>query len=184
MKNIGVNMIREHMENIPDIPFPKGFSIRSYCSGEEHIWTRIQRAAEQFFEIEDDLFQREFGMDLPAMENRSFFIITEDGAEVGTITAWWRPEWRGQEWGRIHWVAIHPDYQGRGLAKPAMTVAMKRMKEYHDQTMLDTSTARIIAIKVYLDFGFCPDLEAKNSQEAWTEIASVLTHPTLKEYGF
>ena len=78
--------------------------------------------------FKDDLFQREFGKNLPALEDRSFFVITDDGEEIGSITAWWRPDWRGKEWGMIHWVAIHPDYQGRGLAKPAMTVAMKRLK--------------------------------------------------------
>ena len=184
MKNIGVRMLREHMEDIPDIPFPEGFSVRNFRPGEGHIWTRIQRAAEPFFEIKDDLFQREFGKNLPDMEDRSFFVITGHGEEVGTITAWWNPDLRGKEWGLIHWVAILPDYQGRGLAKPAMSVTMKRLKQSHDRALLGTSTGRIVAIKVYLDFGFCPDVEAENSQEAWTEVASVLAHPTLKEYGF
>ena len=184
MKNIGVRMIREHMEDIPDISFPAGFGVRNFRPGEGHIWTRIQRAAETFFEIKDDLFQHEFGKNLTGLEDRSFFVITDDGEEVGSITAWWNPDWRGKEWGMIHWVAIHPDYQGRGLAKPAMTVAMKRLKQSHDRSFLGTSTARVIAIKVYLDFGFCPDLESNNSQEAWEELASVLAHPTLTEYGF
>jgi len=184
MKNIGVRMLREHMENIPDVPFPEGFSVRTFRPGEGHIWTRIQQAAEPFFEIKDDLFHREFGENLPVMEDRSFFVITDDGEEVGTITAWWNSNLRNEEWGLIHWVAVHPDYQGRGLAKPAMTVAMKRLKQSHERAMLSTSSGRIIAIKVYLDFGFCPDLEAENSQEAWSEVASVLAHKTLKEYGF
>jgi GNAT superfamily N-acetyltransferase len=184
MKNIGVRMIRENMENIPEIPFPEGFGVRNFCPGEGHIWTRIQQAAEPFFEIKDDLFRQEFGKNLPAMEDRSFFVVTNDGEEVGTITAWWNPDWRDKEWGLIHWVAVHPDYQGRGLAKSAMTVAMKRLKQSHDRALLNTSTGRIAALKVYLDFGFCPDLEPENSQEAWEEVASVLAHPTLKEFGF
>jgi hypothetical protein len=65
-----------------------------------------------------------------------------------------------------------------------MTVAMKRLKRSHDRCFLNTSTQRIVAIKVYLDFGFYPYLEAENSQEAWTEVASVLAHPILKAYGF
>ena len=184
MKNIGVTMIRENMENIPKIPFPEGFDFRNYRPGEGHIWTRIQKAAEPFFGIGDDLFNREFGNNLKELEDRSFFVITESGEEVGTITAWWNPDWRGKEWGLIHWVAIHPDYQGRGLAKPAMTVAMERLKRSHKRAHLNTSTGRIAAIKVYLDFGFHPDFEKENSQEAWSELASILKHPTLGEYGF
>lgn len=184
MRHIGVVMTRENMDNIPKIPFPEGFGVRNYRSGDEHIWTRIQRAAEQFNEIDDGLFDREFGSDLPAMEDRSFFVVTDDGEEIGTITAWWNPNWRGGDWGRIHWVAIHPDYQGRGLAKPAMAVAMERLKKTHSRAYLDTATMRIIAIKVYLDFGFRPDIENETGREAWAEVASVLKHSTLDEYGF
>lgn len=184
MKNYGVRMIREHMENIPELLFPKGFGFRKFRSGEGHIWTRIQRAAEPYFEIDDGLFDREFGHDLQAMEDRSFFVITDAGEEIGTITAWWNPDWQGKDWGQIHWVAIHPDYQGRGLSKPAMTVAMKRLKQSHDRCFLGTSSRRIVAIKVYLDFGFYPDLEAENSREAWEQVASALEHPILKMCGF
>ena len=38
------------------------------------------------------------------------------------------------------------------------------------------------AIKVYLDFGFTPDMSHENSTEAWTEVASVLEHPLLEEF--
>jgi GNAT superfamily N-acetyltransferase len=184
MQDIGITMIREHMENIPEITFPEGFGIRNYRPGEGHIWMRIQRAAEKFIKVEDDLFDQEFGRNLKELEDRSFFVVTDDGEEVGTITAWWSPDWRGKEWGLIHWLAIHPDYQGRGLSKPAMTVAMERLRQSHDRAFLSTSTGRIIAVKVYLDFGFYPDLEAENSQAAWEAVASVLAHPVLKEYGF
>ena len=177
-------MIREHMDDIPEIPFPKGFSIRNYRPGEGYIWTRIHRAAEPFIEVDDLLFHREFGHNLQEMEDRCFFVITDEGEEIGTITAWWKPSWRNKEWGMIHWVAIHPGYQRRGLAKSAMTVAMKRLKQSHDRCYLNTSTGRIVAIKVYLNFGFYPDLESENSQEVWSEVASVLKHPTLKKCGF
>lgn len=184
MRNYGVKMIREHMEDIPEVPFPAGFGVRNYRPGEGHIWTRIQIAAEPFTKVDDQLFHREFGDNLEALEDRMFFIITDDGEEVGTITAWWTPDWKGKEWGIIHWIAVHPDYQGRGLSKPAMTVAMKRLKQSHDRCLLNTSTGRIIAIKVYLDFGFYPYLKSEGSYEAWKEVASVLEHPTLKKLGF
>ena len=181
MENYSVRMIREHIDDIPEVPCPAGFAIRNYRPGEGHIWTRIERAAETFFEIEDDLFDREFGHNLSAMEDRSFFLIMGTGEEIGTITAWWDANWRGEDWGQIHWVAVHPDYQGRGLSKPMMSVAMKRLKQSHDRCFLGTSTGRIAAIKVYLDFGFYPDFESENSQEAWAEVASVLDHPILRE---
>lgn len=183
MNNISVRMLREHMDDIPDIPFPEGFGIRNFHFGEGDIWERIQQAAEQFHLIDNNLFIKEFGNNLFEMNDRSFFIIRDD-EEIGTITAWWKLNLRNKEWGMIHWVAIYPDYQGKGLAKPAMSVAMKRLKQSHERAMLRTYSRSIAAIKVYLDFGFYPDLETENSQEAWTDVASILIHKTLKEYGF
>ena len=168
-------MTRENMENIPQFAIPDGFAIRNYRRNEGHIWTRIQRAAEPYIDIDDGLFMREFKRDLSAMEDRSFYLTTDTGEEIGTITAWWQAE----GWGQIHWVAICPAYQGRGLSKPMMSVAMERLKQSHDRCFLDTSTRRIPAIKRYLDFGFIPDGSRENSREAWREVASVLEHPLL-----
>ena len=178
MKNFGVRMIREDMENIPQFPVPEGFAIRNYRRDEGYIWTRIQKAAEPYINIDDGLFMREFKRDLLAMEDRSFYLTTDTGEEIGTITAWWRDN----EWGQIHWVAVHPNYQGRGLSKPMMSVALARLKQSHKRCFLGTSTGRIPAIKLYLDFGFIPDRTPENSREAWTEVASVLEHPTLEDF--
>jgi hypothetical protein len=49
--------------------------------------------------------------------------------------------------------------------------------------MLGTSTGRIWAIKVYLDFGFYPDpreIEAKSEViEGWQQLQTQLNHPLL-----
>ena len=181
MKNYSVRMIRENMENIPEFPIPEGFVIRNYRRNEGHIWTRIQKAAEPYIDIDAGLFDRQFKRNLSAMEERSFFLTTDAGEEIGTITAWWQPDIDGTDWGQIHWVAIHPDYQGRGLSKPMMSVAMTRLRQSHERCFLDTSTRRIPAVKLYLDFGFTPDLSRENSREAWLEVASVLEHPLLAQ---
>ncbi|NKB70599.1 MAG: GNAT family N-acetyltransferase [Candidatus Latescibacteria bacterium] len=179
MENHSVTMLRPHMDEIPQIPFPAGYSTRLYRPGEGRLWTAIQRAAEKLFPIEDDLFDNQFKRDYAALEDRSFFIIDGDQRTVGTITAWWEPDWRDGDWGQIHWVAIHPQYQGKGLAKPAMTVAMNRLAQSHKRAFLGTSSGRPAALKVYLDFGFVPDLSKPDSREAWAYIKSVLPHPAL-----
>ena len=182
MINYSVRMIREDMANIPQYPIPEGFAIRNYRPDEGHIWTRIQKAAEPYIDIDDGLFAREFRRDLLAMEDRSFFLTTDTGEAIGTITAWWQPDMDDKTWGQIHWVAVHPDYQGHGLSKPMMSVAMARLKQSHECCFLDTSTGRIAAVKVYLDFGFMPDLSRENnSREVWAEVAAVLEHPLLAQ---
>ena len=114
MQNYNVTMIRTHMDDIPEFTLKAGFDIRKYRSNECHVWTSIQQKSETFFAIDDQLFHREFGNDYTAMEDRCFFLTSSKGDEIGTITAWWNESWREQNWGRIHWVAIVPDYQGKG----------------------------------------------------------------------
>ncbi|MGD2175034.1 MAG: GNAT family N-acetyltransferase [Candidatus Brocadiaceae bacterium] len=179
-----VNMIRPHMRDIPRVAFPPGFSIRTMRRGEAGLWTDVQRDSEPFFPVSDDLFFQEFGDDLPATEWRCFFMIDDRGAAVGTISAWYSRAFRGQDYGRIHWLAVRPAYRRRGLAKAAMSHAMERLAEWHERAWLTTSTRRIGAIKLYLDFGFVPDLEPDGACEAWRSVRSDLDHSTLGELDF
>ena len=130
--------------------------------------TRIQRAAEPYFDVDDQLFAREFKRDFGALEDPKFLFDhrrwRRDRDHYGVVAARLERQGVGPD---FTWVAIHPDYQGRGLAKPMMSVAMAYLKRFHERSFLGTSSGRIPAIKVYLDFGFYPDLERENSQQAW-----------------
>ena len=178
--NLAVGMIRPNMQDIPQFAFPAGYGMRPMRLGEGVLWTEIQRASESWFTISDTLFDKQFGVDLPATASRCFFIINEQGDAIGTISAWYARDIRGQEYGRIHWVAIIPAYRGKGLVKPAMSYTMNVMAQWHERAYLDTSSGRIPAIKVYLDFGFLPDLELPDARAAWDKVAAVLKHPVLE----
>ncbi len=77
----------------------------------------MERAAETVLTIEDDLFMGEFGGDVPAIEERCFLLIDENRQPVGTISAWYSDNYKGtgQNWGRLHWFAIKPSHQHRGI---------------------------------------------------------------------
>ena len=83
--------------------------------------------------------------------------------------------YKGLAWGRIHWVAIVPEFQGRGLAKPLLTAVMNRMVELgHQRARLATATQRLPAINLYLKFGFLPDPRNEEELSAWEEIRQIL----------
>ena len=84
----------------------------TYRPDEGAIWTRIQRAAEPFFDVDDQLFAREFKRDFGALEERSFYLTTDAGEEIGTITAWWQPDLNGQDWGQISLGCDSPGLSG------------------------------------------------------------------------
>lgn len=174
-----LTMIRPHMNDVPQFAFPDGFSIRPMRAGESALWTDIERDAEPYHRISDELFAWTFGNDLAATAWRCFFIIDSRGVAAGTLSAWYDRNFKGGDWGRIHWVAVRPAYQRRGLARAAMTFAMKRLAGWHARAMLTTESGRLGAIRLYLDFGFIPDLDAPGAREAWRQVRERLEHPVL-----
>ncbi len=175
-----IGMIREHLREIPAAPFPEGFGIRSFRRGEEGLWLDIERDAERSFAIDDDLFLQELGSDFPAAERRCFFVVDSRGVAVGTISAWYSLSFRGENYGRIHWVATRPAYQGRGLGRAALGHTLRVLAQWHEKAWLRTSGERKTAIKMYLDFGFVPKLDDERDREVWRLVRATLTHPVLE----
>ncbi|NJN81934.1 MAG: GNAT family N-acetyltransferase [Caldilineaceae bacterium] len=171
------------MREIPQFALPAGYHFRGFRPGDDRTWTAIVRAAEPFQTIADDLFGREYLANAGALPERMFFVATDAGDDVATISAWWQSDWRNpHDAGRIHWVAVRPDHQGRGPSKAMMTQAMNCLARHHDRAMLATSSGRVWAIKVYLDFGFLPDpqqLDLGEVAAAWRQLQDSLHHPRL-----
>ncbi len=176
-----VEMIRPNLDDIPQVAFPPGFGIRPMRPGEAAVWTDIHRDAEPYITITDGLFHDQFGTDLPATHRRCFFIVDGRGVAVGTISAWYSRDFKGRDHGRIHWVATRRAYQRRGLGRAGLSYGLNRLAEWHERAYLTTQTQRLPAIKMYLDFGFLPDLEQPNAGVAWRSVREALKHPALEE---
>ena len=189
LDNVIVDMLRDDLDNIPQFSLPPGYRFRPFRDGDDVTWTDLQTAGEPFLEVTPELFVREFEQHHDALYDRMFFVETEQGTPVATITAWWQRDKHANNVERsiIHWVLVHPDHRRRGLTKPMMTHAMARMaQDPYPTAMLGTSTGRTWAIKVYLDFGFYPhplEMEAKPEVvAAWQILQRRLNHPLLAKW--
>jgi GNAT superfamily N-acetyltransferase len=176
----GVIMVRPHMDNIPKVPFADGYGIRPMTLEDIALWTDIERDAEPFFKIGDSLFRTEFGADLESISRRCFILTDSRGLGVGTISAWYDRNFHGEDYGRIHWVAVRAGCQGKGLGKAGLAYAMERLAEWHDKAYLVTSTNRTGAVTMYLNFGFEPDLRPANARAAWSELNDRIHHPVIE----
>ena len=126
-------------------------------------------------------FREEFSEYIDEMESRCFFVAhDETGREVGTATAWYNEDFQGEDYGRLHWVGVRPEFQGRGLGRAVVARAMRRLVESHDQAYLWTESRRARAINIYLDFGFEPLFVSDTCEQAWRELADALKHPALE----
>lgn len=182
LDNCSVIMIRPDLRDIPEAPFPPGFGIRPMTAADAGLWEDIERDAEPFFQVESGLFWREFGSDPDAISRRCFLIVAPNGCAAGTISAWYDRDFRGRDWGRIHWVAVRPAWQGKGLAKAGLAYALRELARWHESAYLVTSVGRLGAIRLYLNFGFQPDYEAPRGPEAWAHYRT-LAERTASEGG-
>lgn len=174
-KNIPLKMIRENLEDVPQFALPEGFSLRWFKQGDEKTWCAIQSAADKFNDITAELFAKQFGNDAQLLEQRQCYLLDTRGNAIGTATAWFNDNFEGARVGRVHWVAILPEHQGKGLSKPLMTAICRRLKEFgHTRTYLSTSSARIPAIKLYLKFVFTPLIRNTDDEAVWRELEIIL----------
>ena len=165
---IQVEMTLASLGGIPEHPLPPGFRFRWFRPGDQETWTDIWRRCEKFLKLTPATFAQEFGTDEQVLALRQLFLLDSEGKAVGTSTAWLADEAHGPHCGRIHWVAIVPEMQGRGLAKPLLSTCLQRMRELgYRSAVLGTQTPRLAAIKLYLDFGFVPDMSVPDADRAW-----------------
>jgi GNAT superfamily N-acetyltransferase len=179
-RNAPVTMVRPDLDGLPRHDLPSGCSLRRYAPGDERDWVRINAAADRYNAITMELFRREFGYDPELLGRRVFFLAAAGGSTIGTAAAWFDDRDPPRPDGRVHWVAIHPDHQGRGLAKPLLAQACCALRELgHRSAYLTTSTARTRAITLYLRFGFVPEIAGPAEAAAWEALTRYL--PPLAE---
>jgi GNAT superfamily N-acetyltransferase len=164
-------MARRLLNRMPVIPVPPGFKLRWYEPGFEEHWLAIHLAAEKEIPITPGLFTQRFGSDPKQLALRQCYLFTEQGIAVATVTGWFDPESEGAPHGRVHFLAVAPTWQGKGLAKVLMGSILQRLKELgHTRVYLATSSARTRAIRLYLQFGFTPLAKTAVAQALWQEI--------------
>ena len=182
MKYIPLKMVRNNLLNIPQHSLPAGFRIRMFEKGDEHLWARIEASVDEFKNEEAALehFDKEFGPYIDEMSLRCVFVENQDGEAIGTTTAWYGDlQGDGEISGRIHWVAIAPEYQGKKLSKPLLSAAMNILANHHTKAYLTSQTTSYQAINLYLNYGFEPFITGPSCNEAWTLLENTLNRKIL-----
>jgi GNAT superfamily N-acetyltransferase len=168
---ISLRMVRDSVSGIPHYDLSAPFSFRFFTKGDEKSWLDIQGSAEKYLTIDDARFRNEFGSAPHEVPRRMLFIVNAEGRAVGTATAWFNTGHPGIVYGCVHWVAIHPEFQGKGLARPLISRCCEQCAELgHDRLWLMTDSARIRAIRIYASFGFVPEIDNEDDRRVWRTI--------------
>ena len=176
--NVEVLMVHPELPRAPRFALPVGYQMRFYDEGDVRTWVSIQQAAEPFMVPSAETFRRYLPGDTAHLAARVMFLVDPVGTEIGTITAWDDDRLDGRPSGQIHWVAIVPEAQGRGLAKPMLSAACDVLRARgYTKALLETDTRRIAALNLYRQFGFAPYPRGATERQAWHSVAPRLKFP-------
>lgn len=137
---------------------PDGFHFEFYEEGDEAEWAAIETAVSEF-ESEAgalDYFQEKFAPYSEDLKQRMLFVTDLSGEKIGTCSAWWKVVPTGERYPLVHWVAVKPGYQGKGIAKAMMSRTLELLQDLEETSpvFLHTQTWSHVAIRLYQKLGF------------------------------
>lgn len=151
------------MYRVKDLPvteqhLPDGFHFEFYQEGDELEWAAIETAVAEFDDETQalDYFKRKFAPYPQELKQRMLFVTDPSGEKVGTCSAWWKESSSGNRYPLVHWVAVKPGYQGKGIAKAMMIRTLEVLQNLEDTSpiYLHTQTWSHVAIHLYQKLGF------------------------------
>ena len=170
-----VVMVRENGADYPVYTLPEGYHYALFTPADEEQWIRLQAEVthvESYVQgkriFREEFLQAPEGIPCeecpgyPAVVDRTVQIKDAAGNLVGVATLWTGDTF-GKTWQRAHWVAVHPDHQGKGLAK----CLIARMLQLYGERNCDTpiyltpQTKTYRAVRVYGQMGFAPYMGKK-----------------------
>jgi GNAT superfamily N-acetyltransferase len=163
-QDLCVTMKHDDLTAAPVYELSPDYHVRWYTPGDEEIWVAIQKAADHYNTITKDLFFQQFPKETFALKDRQCYLCDRSSRAVATGTAWAETQGLSAGYGLVHWMAVLPEFQHRGIGKMLMSVICRRFIALgYKQACLRTSTLRPDAIALYRRFGF-----ATASIERWS----------------
>ena len=150
-------MRRQASVALPQVSLPPGFTFVGYCDGDAAAWAEIETSVLEFDSVPQAsmYFAAEYLPYLAELKKRTLFVRSDEGSLVSTFTAWWQYTGvRRDPW--VHWVAVRPEFQGKGIGKAVVFEGMRRLLEIEGdrEVFLHTQTWSHRAIGIYLKAGF------------------------------
>ncbi|MGL4522320.1 MAG: GNAT family N-acetyltransferase [Bacilli bacterium] len=152
-------------DEVPTIPsLPEHYFFRLYEPGDALYWAEIECSVGEFASEKEALsyFNKEF-QDEEKVKKRMLFLCEPGGTPIGTYTAW-DISLENEVFPLVHWVAIHPTYQGKGLGKAIVAEGLRlsiALNEEKKPILLKTQTWSAHAVALYRNVGFTFMFEPK-----------------------
>lgn len=175
VETVSIRMRRDTLDNLQQPDLPEGFRFRFYQDGDREKWPEFYTLSDQFSDLTPESFDQQFHQNYAALRERMIFVEDEDGGMVGTSAAWYDDADNDPAMGRVHWVAVHPEFRDRGLGKQLLRETLLQLTRLgHTKAHLITANMRLPAIDMYLRHGFVPEPRSAEENDAWRGVAENL----------
>lgn len=165
-------MFLPSLDNLPPVRLPQGYEARTFREGDEGAWCEIVNSTMGANYTPERLRENFTGR--KEYDPQGMFFVTFEGKPVGTAFAW-REKLDGGEIGRVHFVAVLEEHQGKGLGTALTLLVLHRLRERgFGRAVLSTDDFRLPAIKVYLRLGFRPVYFDEWHRERWKKVLEQL----------
>ena len=163
----------------PDYRVPPGYQLRTYQKGDRTGFYKIMELA-GWTGWNDERLKPWLYRILP----QGWFMATSDatGEIVASSMATHDHTWIKPFCGEVGWTVAHPAHRGKGLGTAVVAAVTKRFMEAGYRTIhLYTEPWRLAALKVYLNLGYVPLVDAPSALDRWRDICEQLAFPFRPE---
>ena len=152
---MNVIMVNHDLRYVPSYSVSPDLQVHWYKPGDEKHWIDIHKLADKYNKITPQLFTDQFASDTLNLSERQCYLFDKTGQAIATATAWAEHKGQFAGFGRLHWVAVIPEFHNRGIGRMIVTIACQRLLTLgHTRAFLVTNTLRPAAIHLYEKFGF------------------------------
>lgn len=167
---------KDDLENVPVIPLPAGYMLRTYRDGDEHGITRVYAASTLGKGTVEDT--RHILLDPPWSKPERIFVIEHAGELVGTAAAWL--EASNPCVGYLHMVGVLPEHRGKRLGAILTIAAIKYARsEGFTRQQLATDDGREAALRMYLGLGYYPLIMDETHPARWKALGRKFGLPDI-----
>jgi len=163
-----LEMLRDHLDDLPPVVVPDGYELRTYEPGDEAAWCEIMEGnVGRNWTVER--CRQKIVLD-PRFAPANLFFATREGRPVASACAWRRTS-EDSPIGTIHMVAALAPHRGRGLGHLLNSAVLRRLKELgFRKAYLLSDDWRLPAIHSYLRAGFQPFHTHISHAERWEAV--------------
>jgi GNAT superfamily N-acetyltransferase len=169
---------KDDLDNVPDIPLPEGYAIRTYRPGDEVGIARIYGAC-SLGEGTIDQVQQGI-LSAPCFKPERVFVAEHVSELVGTAAAWIDASCNDPSAGYLHMVGVLPEHRGKRLGAILTIAALRYSRsEGFTRQQIATDDWREAALRTYLDLGYYPLIRDDTHIARWAVVSDKLARPEI-----